>query len=345
MMDWSKNIRRLQIDLSSYCNAKCGACMRNEYGDKTRPGLKLSHFDIKVWDRLFRVDLANIKLEEVTLNGNWGDACMHPKLPEMLGFVAKIQPYMQILIATNGSMQSPDWWKKLGISLATNPNTVDFAVDGLEDTHAIYRRGTDFNKIMLNMKAFISGGGNAQWVMTEFDHNRHQVDESIERAAAIGAVAFVLRQSHEHDMLIDTKTENYLITTSKCSGKSYELRLNESNDARQIALTENDVSTNCPWYNEGEIQIDPWGNVHPCCHISTFGNGVNTGRHFWEEWPYEDRSKQYGDFNNANIYTLQEILEHKWYSTELEDAVKDDYKWPVCSRNCGDGSNTDIREG
>ena len=338
MMDWKNDIRKLQIDLSSYCNAKCGACIRNVYGDKTQPGLRLSHFDVNVWARLFTQDLASIQLEKLSLNGNWGDACMHPHLPEMIETVSKHQPKMHINIATNGSMHTPDWWKRLGISISKNPNTVDFAIDGLEDTHAIYRRGTDFNKIMVNMKAFIDGGGYASWMMTEFDHNCHQVDDAIERAKAIGVGEFNLRQSHGYDMLIKSDTEEYKITINKCSGRWLEIPFYKNKLTAYFTEKEN---TTCPWYNDGEIQIDPWGYVHPCCHISCHSNPDvryigEKNEDLYGKFPYNERNKKYGKFNNLHDTSLLDILTHTWYTTELADAVSS-RTWKICVDNCGDG--------
>jgi|TARA_R110002074_G_scaffold166722_2_gene327487 MoaA/NifB/PqqE/SkfB family radical SAM enzyme len=340
MMDWKNNIRKLQIDLSSYCNAKCGACIRNVYGHKTQPGLKLAHFDVNLWNRLFAEDLSGIKIEKLSLNGNWGDACMHPDLPEMIKTMSKYQPKMLINIATNGSMHTPDWWKKLGMSVSKNPNIVDFAVDGLEDTHSIYRRGTDFNKIMANMKAFIDGGGYASWVMTEFDHNCHQVDEAIERAMAIGVGEFTLRPSHGSDMLIRSDTEEYIITTNKCSGKKVVKTFYEQ-ELVSIFTDKND--TTCPWHNEGEIQIDPWGYVHPCCHISLLSNTNirvlgDKKQKLDLQFPYVETNKKHGEFNNLHDTSLEDILTHIWYTTELSNAVAE-RTWEVCTNNCGDGND------
>ena len=51
-MNWYRQIHKLQIDITSHCNARCGACIRNVDGGETRPGLPLTHFDVDVWKRM-----------------------------------------------------------------------------------------------------------------------------------------------------------------------------------------------------------------------------------------------------------------------------------------------------
>ena len=51
-MHWSQNLRKLHVDLTSYCNAKCPACARNLNGGPTTPGLALEHFEVDVWRRV-----------------------------------------------------------------------------------------------------------------------------------------------------------------------------------------------------------------------------------------------------------------------------------------------------
>ena len=51
-----------------------------------------------------------------------------------------------------------------------------FAIDGLEDTHSIYRQGTNWKKIIDNVMTFVDAGGKARWDMLVFQHNEHQVE-------------------------------------------------------------------------------------------------------------------------------------------------------------------------
>ena len=34
--NWSKNVTNLQVDITSHCNARCGACIRNKSGNEVK---------------------------------------------------------------------------------------------------------------------------------------------------------------------------------------------------------------------------------------------------------------------------------------------------------------------
>ena len=52
---------------------------------------------------------------------------------------------------------------------------VDFNIDGLEDTNHLYRRNTDFNKIINNAQAFIGAAQDSQLM----DKIRAETDEKL----------------------------------------------------------------------------------------------------------------------------------------------------------------------
>ena len=79
---------------------------------------------------------------------------------------------MTLQMHTNGSARLESWWKEL----ATLKVKVVFGIDGLEDTHALYRISTDFNTVMKNAKTYIEAGGDARWDMLVFQHNQHQLE-------------------------------------------------------------------------------------------------------------------------------------------------------------------------
>jgi sulfatase maturation enzyme AslB (radical SAM superfamily) len=69
---------------------------------------------------------------------------------------------------------------------------VRFALDGLKDTHSLYRMGSDYDTVVKNMKTFIDAGGRATWKFIVFKHNEHQVDEASKLARELGCVTFTV---------------------------------------------------------------------------------------------------------------------------------------------------------
>jgi MoaA/NifB/PqqE/SkfB family radical SAM enzyme len=363
-MNWYKQVHKLQVDMTSHCNARCGACIRNVGGGETRPGLELTHFDVDVWKRMATVDTKGWWIRQLALNGNWGDPMMHPHLVEMIEIWIEAHPETMISIATNGSMRSTKFWSDLAKILRKSAHhKVDFAVDGMEDTHHIYRRRTSFSKLKENIKSFCDARGNATVLMTMFEHNKHQIDDVTKLARELGARNFNARRSHSDHMYIDDGDEQYEIKGWYPTGNG---KHQIDNDAPEIwtkfeendhPMTDNrddiymhvneifeDLNRNykpskCPWKDEGEIQIDPWGVVWPCCHISLYGGDkasefMSIAKDFSEEAADIDLIGSSRKQNNLHNRSLADILRNDWYNDTLNNAIDNaDYK--ICRNNCG----------
>ena len=346
-MEWHKIFRKIQVDPSSHCNARCGACARNITGGEKVDFLPLDHFPMDIWERMVVSDLKNASIEKLTLNGNWGDAGMNPNIQDMVKLWTKHHQRASVMIATNGGMNNESWWAKFAPILRQASNhRIQFAVDGLEDTHSLYRRRTDFKKVISNIKSFADAGGNAQIIWTIFDHNVHQIEQGAKLAEELGCVDIRVRRSFSEHMHIQDKDENYKITTEKVKDlkgfyKQFHPRSDmPQNDTGVPPLEETfDYSTGCPWYNQGEIQIDPWGTVWPCCHTSIHRYADR------DQWKLKDnknlmlpvlnyRNDTYGaDRFSLNKHTLDEILSGTFFNVDVKEAVEKG-KWWACQTAC-----------
>ena len=99
--------------------------------------------------------------------GNLGDPIMAKDTLGIMQYLRKHNAGMTLQMHTNGSARTVDWFK----GLADVGVKIVFGIDGLKDTHALYRISTDYDKILKNAQAFIDAGGDARWDMLVFKHN------------------------------------------------------------------------------------------------------------------------------------------------------------------------------
>lgn len=341
-MDWWDRFNQLQIDLTSHCNAKCPGCIRNIDGGDTIPNLKLNHLDdVLIKEKLFRYIPAN-KITEIKFNGNWGDSLMHPNIIKILNDILECGHDNNVFICTNGSLRSPDFFKELAnVCRKFRIHRVEFAIDGLEDTHSIYRRHTSFKKIIENIQTFIDAGGRAEIITTAFDYNLHQLNDIEQMAKDMGCASWRLRSSHTENMNVkDENTEYFISTSNSTQVESRKIKF-ENNRSKYSINPNNSIPpdiqsvSNCPWFNNGEIQIDPWGNVFPCCHMGHLGvdwNHPQMEMHEEEKQLFDD---EHFVLNNHNLKnnTIEEILKNYWFTHKLPEKLKNEpYKF--CQLEC-----------
>jgi hypothetical protein len=152
-------------------------CGRNRLGGADNQLLSLYELSL--------ADIASIlspallsRMRSIHFCGNFGDPAVAADLLPSLGYVRSCSESVGIGLSTNGSVRSSAWWSNVGSILNRENDVCRFAIDGLSDTNSLYRRGTHFDKIMENARAFIAAGGNASWVFLVFRHNEHQIEEA-----------------------------------------------------------------------------------------------------------------------------------------------------------------------
>ena len=333
-------IEEIQLDVTSHCNAKCPGCARNEGSGKTVSWLNLHHLDLTFWNN-FLTDIKNkFQIKRIRFNGNYGDAIMHPDLIDVIKIFRTHYPKSVIQIPTNGSARSSDWWKELASVLDSSEyySEVQFAIDGLEDTHSIWRQNTDFNKIIKNIKTFIEAGGLAQIVTTLFDHNQHQVDEIVNMAYSLGCTSIFLRPSYHNETEVKTD-KNFVIYAKETRemmekadwkyNKMYDkpLWFDNNSSVKANQKIHNQIVKNkskCPWIHDSLIQMDCWGNVWPCCHIA---ETVTRNK-------FPNIDKSITRINSLYKQSLDSIMADSWFTKTLPESL-DSNPWDICQKRCG----------
>jgi hypothetical protein len=177
------DVKWLQVENTSKCNAWCTSCGRNNGGYGLHHDFVDNDLDV---NRFAEVLDQFPNLLGVQFCGAYGDPAASAL--SMKHFEIACSRVKQMTIHTNGSLRSPDWWRKVAELLTTNleHHEVYFALDGLEGTHEIYRQGTNWKKIIDNATAFIQAGGTAIWQFIPWAHNEAQIMDCLRLSQELG---------------------------------------------------------------------------------------------------------------------------------------------------------------
>ena len=269
-MQLVSNIKTVHIELTDKCQAQCPMCARNYHGGVTRPFIRNGDISIEQFKDWFpREFLA--QLDNFYSCGNYGDPAFASDCLEIYSYVRECNPTVRLAIHTNGGMRNPEWWSKL----AKVTTEVVFAVDGFKGKHELYRKNTNFDKVIANMTAFINAGGKARVDSLVFEHNELDVDELEEYLLGLGttSINFVsttrFYEMTEYEVHDNTGNLEYYIKPAKTDRfkKIPNKSLNNLVDKtyRDSAIQASIIAPKC--ITEQGIYVDPNGDIFPCCWV------------------------------------------------------------------------------
>jgi sulfatase maturation enzyme AslB (radical SAM superfamily) len=266
----------------------------------------------------------------VNFNGNLGDFASARDAAEIVEYLADQQ--VTVNINTNGSLRNTAWWSRL----ARRGVTVGFALDGLANTHSLYRQDTDWHKIITNARAFIAAGGRAVWRFVPFDHNRHQESACRDMAQQLGFVRFENIYDGRDRTPVYTRSGRF----SHHIGEPYGGPVPKISDMLVSHVTWYDSKTvkvpadgeslklNCTHKMNREIYIAADGTVYPCCYLGFY---PATMAH-----PGNDQLQPLVHQNNALEYDLEHCM--SWFDQVERSWAQDSIangRLYHCVSNCG----------
>ena len=374
---WSDVIKNnkkyhLHIELTSKCNAACPHCPRFLRGAPIRnPAIGLYELKLEEVKQWIPVEIIE-STGSMNICGNFGDPSLCLEMVDIVEYFISTNPKIDIEIRTNGGARNSKFWRDLGklSKKYKNQITTIFSIDGLEDTNHLYRRNVKWDKLMSNVKSYISAGGKAAWEYLIFKHNEHQIKDAEELKKEIGFEFISFKQPIGFEDYLNNRTiplpvydkkgklDYFLEPSSRF--KNSNLKYQDNKDEVSKSLMESDKSCSidpngvnfdlyskiethdikCQAVHDNghiEIYIDSNGNVRPCCHI-----GVETERHI--ELPLGTHSNLIlspPHLFNLKTNSLERILklfdiriEGTWNKTHREGrCIK-------CSSQCGKTSET-----
>ena len=260
---------------------------------------------------------------------------MNPEGQDVIKYFRNSNPKLDIRINTNGGARKEDFWK----SLADSNATVSFALDGLEDTHSLYRQDTVWKTVIKNAKTFINVGGNADWQFIVFDHNQHQIDKCKTLSEQLGFASFTTIDAGRDTAPVFDKKGNLSHILGTYSGETNfkNLITSKRNDdilLEDIALDRKECSrVDCETKKLKSIYITANGEVYPCCYTGFYPKTYGKGQY------HQAANAQLIPLiteNNALVYPLEHCI--KWFDNVEKSWSKNTYqngRIIICDDNCG----------
>ncbi|MDE0092504.1 MAG: radical SAM protein [Oligoflexia bacterium] len=342
-------IKTVHLELSSKCNASCPMCLRSICGGVLNPQLPLTELSLEDIKQIMPVDFLK-QLKRIYMCGNYGDPIIAKDTLEIFKFFRKVNSSLSLSLFTNAGAKNPTWWKEL----AQIVNSVHFSIDGLEDTNSIYRRGTDFKKIMKNAESYIAEGGYAIWDFIVFHHNEHQVKKAQQKSKEMGFAEFVIKKTGRFFSNQKSKVKTEQIILDKKGQPDGVLKLPKNPQYQNRSLQKeqelskkhgslhnylNQTKITCKVSEEKSLYLSAEAFVFPCCWTANQLYPWYFRKNSSQIWKMIDRLPERESSLNAKKYSIKEIVHGDFFqkmipnSWQATDITTDRLK--VCAKTCG----------
>lgn len=347
------------LELSSKCVLACPRCPRTEHPDK----FKVEVLDLDFIKKIMPVDVLK-NTTRILLCGGQGDPIYCKDFLEIIEYFKETNPKIQLIITTNGSHRTTEWWKKLA-ELVTDIDRIIFSVDGWDqESNNIYRVNSKYDSIINGVKTLSENNKqvNITWSTIVFKFNQDKLDDIREIALNAGAHIYQVVNSSlfgsKVSKYIDKKLgydplepvgdtskyfhhdrNYYKLNTFKVSEEIQKLDHQHNKRVKSLALDmiddfpENNLLPSC-LIGERGLYIDAEGILYPCSWIShPFISRKNpvTGKAIgWDDSIFVEHKDEF----NLHKHSLDEILEGEAWN-KIYNSFKDPSKEFIeCSQKC-----------
>jgi|LakMenE18May11ns_1017448.scaffolds.fasta_scaffold9954893_2 MoaA/NifB/PqqE/SkfB family radical SAM enzyme len=324
-----KDIRRVHLEISTRCNAACPECPRNFRGVDIVDTYPICDMSLDQAKKIFTTSFL-LQLDQILINGNYGDFITAHDGLEIVEYFLTVNPNIKIIISTNASGR-PHIWRQLG-ELGVE---VQFRIDGLADTHHLYRQYTNFELILENALKFIQAGGYAIWAMIKFDHNKHQISQAEILSKAMGFKRFELVDAGRDTTVVFTRDKQLSHVIGNYQGPTdYDLLYDQyqqyiSNPditLKKVQIQERTIK--CYSKENKEVYVSANGEIYPCCWLGFYPLSKQGNPSTFQLRPLIKE-------NNALEYSIEHAIawfnqiESTWSKTVLDGKIY------TCNETCG----------
>jgi MoaA/NifB/PqqE/SkfB family radical SAM enzyme len=303
------------IEPSSICALKCPRCPRLEVADSLlNRQLTLNFFQQQIGTDILK------QIKKITFCGNDGDPIYCRDFLEIVSWIKSVSPALQIVLITNGSYKSIDWWESLA-KILNQYDEIHWSIDGWDQlSNQQYRVNSDWASIIAGVAAFDNTNKITYktWAAIGFRFNEDRINHMESMAQKLNFDQFQLTKSTKFGSKYPAAygIDDYLEPTDKnliSSDFRFEREIkvlsnkpNPNKNLKEIFLHRvNELKNSnyagiCFIGNKG-VFLNSQGEFYPCC---------------WTANRYKHNKDWQGRFN-LNLQSFDEIIKDPFWSTEF----------------------------
>ncbi|MBU1627158.1 radical SAM protein, partial [bacterium] len=268
--DFTKDLKDLYVESSSYCNLKCEMCLIS--APKTRiPARKPN--GLMEFDTFRRLDDVLPVINFLSLNGT-GEALLHPELFVMIEYAKKrMKTEAKISFNTNGMFLDKSNIEKI---FETGVDIIIVSIDSPDkENYEQIRLKGDFDLMITNLKNLASEKKSRNSDKPEIGietvamkKNLHSLPAMVELARSVEASIFAVTNmvAYKKELANEILYEGEIRKeAAEIFAKVKELAINSGIENVRIPGINLQVSRKCWFYDKAIIKWD--GSVMPCCQL------------------------------------------------------------------------------
>jgi len=304
------------IEPSSICTLKCPRCPRAEVPES----LLNRQLTLNFFKNQIGADIVQ-QIKKITFCGNDGDPIYCKDFLDICRWIKQINPEIHLVLITNGSHKTIDWWQQLGEIFNAN-DEIHWSLDGWDqESNEQYRVNSDWLSITNGINSFNHANTTTYrvWASIAFRFNEKQLLIQKVSAAASGFDSYQLTKSTKfaskypvygiNDPLEPTNT--HLVASGHRFERIIEAlttKQRPGNYLKTMFLQRAELlgkySGICLIGNKG-VFLNSQGEFYPCCW---------TANRYEHNQSWHTRAKT--QFN-LNTRTFQDVITDSFWTTEF----------------------------
>jgi MoaA/NifB/PqqE/SkfB family radical SAM enzyme len=289
-----------------------------------------TELDLDFFRKNFPTEFVQQHVKKLTFCGDDGDPIYAHDLIPVIAYFKQIKSDIEIVIVTNGSYKSQQWWQDLATQLGPN-DSVHFSIDGWDQaSNSEYRVNSDYASIMTGVRTLREHSTCQMiWDAIAFRFNQKYIQKMKTQSKELGFDRFQLTLSTKFGSVYPSygakdileplpvyisSSHRFQREISNFTGKSTPVwPINIQRFER--VQTVNNITPLCSIGNKG-LYISARGHLFPCCWVANRYQHNN-------EW------QQLGTQFNLHERTLQDALADEFWQEQFQS-----YRWKECEFKC-----------